>query len=197
MSVYVSFSICINLVQFTWSNTFCQSMKQAHNSSCVSKVLSDIIHSIPIATLAHFPTLNPNWSSPCTFSFQFLTTVFAVHLMRLTVLYSVHFVAFAFFFKAIVVSTESLGHSPVSYMLLISHVTSLRPSSSKQFEYILRSIIVSCSLLILHLLDSCFHFTVQDVKASLIGIYFLLSFDFQVFWLNRLIIPWKYVTGRM
>ena len=33
---------CINLVQFTWSYAFYQSMKQAHNSSVMSKVHSNI-----------------------------------------------------------------------------------------------------------------------------------------------------------
>ena len=34
---------CINLVQFTWSYAFCQSMKQAYNSSVMFKVHSNII----------------------------------------------------------------------------------------------------------------------------------------------------------
>jgi len=50
----VLFRICMNLVQFTQSNALCQSMEQAHNSSSISKVHSDIIHSIPIAALVPF-----------------------------------------------------------------------------------------------------------------------------------------------
>jgi hypothetical protein len=50
--------------------------------------------------------------------------------MRLTVQWLLHFVALGFFFKAIIVtSIKPLGHCPVSYMLLISCVISLRPSS--------------------------------------------------------------------
>ena len=56
-----SFRISINLVQFTQSNAFCHSMKQAHISSFLSKVCSDIILSTPIAS--QIPSLlNPNWS---------------------------------------------------------------------------------------------------------------------------------------
>jgi hypothetical protein len=45
-SLPVCFRICINLVSFTWSNASCQSMKQWHNFSFISKVRSDIILSI-------------------------------------------------------------------------------------------------------------------------------------------------------
>jgi len=41
-SIPVSFRICINLVQLTRSNAFCQSMKQTHSSTSISKVRSDI-----------------------------------------------------------------------------------------------------------------------------------------------------------
>jgi hypothetical protein len=37
-SIPVPFRICINLIQFTRSNAFCQSMKHAHNSCSISKV---------------------------------------------------------------------------------------------------------------------------------------------------------------
>ena len=63
-SIPVPFRICINLVQLTRSNAFCQSMKQTHSSLSISKVRSDIILSIPTASLVPFPLLNPNWS--CT-----------------------------------------------------------------------------------------------------------------------------------
>jgi hypothetical protein len=36
------------LIKFPWSNAFCQSIQQAHNSSTMSEVHSDIIPSIPI-----------------------------------------------------------------------------------------------------------------------------------------------------
>ena len=43
--------ICINLVQFTRSNAFCQSTKQKHSSSSISKVRSATTLIIPIASL--------------------------------------------------------------------------------------------------------------------------------------------------
>ena len=67
-SIPVLFRICINLVQFTRSNAFCQSMKQIHSSSSTSIVRSAIIRIIPIASLVPYPLLNPNWSSPSTSS---------------------------------------------------------------------------------------------------------------------------------
>ena len=59
-SIPVLFRICINLVQFTRSSAFCQSMKQTHSSSSIYKVRSDFILIIPIASLVPFPLLNPN-----------------------------------------------------------------------------------------------------------------------------------------
>jgi hypothetical protein len=43
-SIAAPFSICINLVQFTQSNAFCQSMKQTHSSSSISKVRTIQLH---------------------------------------------------------------------------------------------------------------------------------------------------------
>ena len=63
-SILLIFRIFINLVQFILSNAFCQSMKQIHSSSSISKFRSAIILIIPIASLVTFPLLNPNWSSP-------------------------------------------------------------------------------------------------------------------------------------
>ena len=67
-SIPVPFRICINLVQLTQSNVFCQSMKQEHRSTTIYKVRSDITLSIPNASLVPFHFLNPNWSSPSTSS---------------------------------------------------------------------------------------------------------------------------------
>jgi hypothetical protein len=50
--------------------------------------------------------------------------------MWLAVQWPLHSVATVFFMKITVTSVKSLGHSPVSYMLLISCVIILRPSSS-------------------------------------------------------------------
>jgi hypothetical protein len=54
-SILFPFRVCINLVQLTRLNAFCQFMKQTHISSSISKVRSDIILSIPTASLVHFP----------------------------------------------------------------------------------------------------------------------------------------------
>ena len=59
-----------------------------------------------------------------------LTTIFAVCAMRLILQWSLHFVAFHFFFKAIIeTSGKSLGPSPAAYTLLRICVSGLRPSS--------------------------------------------------------------------
>uniref|UniRef100_A0A6M2DZ03 Putative secreted protein n=1 Tax=Xenopsylla cheopis TaxID=163159 RepID=A0A6M2DZ03_XENCH len=50
----------ISLLQLTLSNAFFQSMKHAQMSSLTSRHLSDIILSIPIASLVPLPFLNPN-----------------------------------------------------------------------------------------------------------------------------------------
>jgi len=121
-SIPIFFIICINLVQLTRSNAFCQSMKQTLSSSSISKVRSYIILSIPSASLVSFSLLNPNWSSPSTSSISFsnlllsiFATIFAVCAIRLNVRWSLHFVACGFFFKAIIVtSVKSLGPSPFS-----------------------------------------------------------------------------------
>jgi Polyphosphate kinase len=48
-----------------------------------------------------------------------------------------HFAVFGFYFKAVIIdSMKSLGHSPVSYMLLINCVITLRPSSPNISEHI-------------------------------------------------------------
>ena len=139
--ILVSFRICTSLNQFTWSNAFCHSMKQEHNSSPKSKISCDIILSIPVAFLVPCTLLNPNWSSPSTFSVFIsnllivLAAVFAVCATRLIVQWSQNFVAFEFFFKAITVtSVKSLGHSPVSCMLLFSCVINWKPSSPKNMS---------------------------------------------------------------
>ena len=121
-SIPLIFRICINLVEFTRSNAFCQSMKQIHSFSSISKVRSAIILIIPIASLVHFPLLNPNWSSPSTSSI-FLSIL-------LLSIAAIIFVAYVFFFKAVIVtSVKSLGHCPVSYMVLISFVNIFKPPS--------------------------------------------------------------------
>ena len=110
-SITVPFIICINLVNLTRSNAFCQSTKRTHSSAYILKVRYDIL-SIPIESILPFPLLNPNWSSPSTssiflsiFLLSTFATIFAVCAIRLTVQYSLHFLASGFFFKAIIVTS--------------------------------------------------------------------------------------------
>ena len=109
-----SLLICINLVQSVRSNAFYQSVKLANNSASMSKVGSDIILTIPVASLVHFSLLCPNWSSENTPSI-FLSvlpnipaTVFAVFAMKLIVQRSLVLVALSVFKTIIVTSVKFL-----------------------------------------------------------------------------------------
>jgi len=79
----VLFRICICLVHLTRSHTFCQSMKQTHSSSSISKVRSDIILSKPVGSLVPFSLLNPNWYSPSTSSIFFSVLLLSILLLSL------------------------------------------------------------------------------------------------------------------
>ena len=128
----IHFRICINLVQFIQSTAFCLCVKHAHNLSSVSRVHSDIILSISVASLVRFHVLDPSRSSLSISSIllSIPLTIFTVCSMRLIVWWLLHFIAFGVFLKAIsVTSVKSLYHYPVSCMLLSSCVTMLRPSS--------------------------------------------------------------------
>ena len=182
-SIPLPFRICINLVQFTRSNTFCLSMKHARNSSSMSKARSDIILSIPIAPPVPFPLLNPNWFSASTSSTflsvlqSILVTIFDVHAMRLILRRSLHFVSFRFFFKTIIVTSEIL-RSLSSLIYSADHLCHYSVTTfSQQSEYI-STYITSCSLLIHHLLDTSLPFTAQNIRSFLVCIYFFFKFDF-------------------
>ena len=129
----ISFKICINLVQFTWSNIFCHSMKPACNSSSMRKFIL-ILFWASQQHLYSFSSSKSNWSSPSTSSIFFtnpllsiLATIFVVCVRRLIVWWWLHFVTFGFLFMAIILtSVKSLAHFPVTYMLFISCVPILR-----------------------------------------------------------------------
>ena len=137
-SIPVSFRICINLIHFTRSNAFCQSLK--HHT--IHHPFPKFVLILFSASQMHPYFLNPNWSFSSTSSIflsvlllSILVIIFAVCPMRKIVRWSLHFVAFGFFFNAIIVaSTKSLGHSPFSHMLLNSCVIILRPSSPKNLS---------------------------------------------------------------
>jgi hypothetical protein len=91
-SIPVPFRFCINLIQFTRSNSSCHSVKHVHNSSSAPELCSDIILRIPDGSLVPFPLLNPKWSSQSTSAIflsilllSILATIFAVCGMILTV----------------------------------------------------------------------------------------------------------------
>jgi hypothetical protein len=97
-SIPFPYRICINSVQFTRSNAFCQSIKHAHNSSSVSRVHSDTILSISITSPGPLPVLFPNCSYPCTSSIflsilrlSILAIIYGVCVMRLILPLSLHF----------------------------------------------------------------------------------------------------------
>ena len=88
---------------------FYYSLKQAHNSTSVSKVHSNIILGITIAFLVSFPLPNPNWSSPGTSSVFFsiflriLTNLFLHRVMWVKwnelILYAAfHFILIIYYF---------------------------------------------------------------------------------------------------
>ena len=139
--VPVTFRICINLVQFTCSNTFCQSTKHAHNSSTLSKVHSDNILSIPVVSLGPFPSLNPNWSSSSTFSIFSSILLLSIHatILALCATRLLHFVVYGFFFKATDATlVQSLGPSTVSYIAdQLCHYS--QTIFCQQFKYIPRT----------------------------------------------------------
>ena len=172
--VPVTFRICINLVQCTRSNTFCQSMRHAHNSTSLSNVHSDNILSIPVASLGHFPSLNLNWSSPSTFLIFPLNPPSRYHRYYLGSMcnkadwWLLHSVAFGFFFKAIIVTSVHSWATLQFHILLISCVTILRPSppnslsTSPGHHHFLQLSNPSS--------DSFFHFTSQNTRAFLIQV---------------------------
>ena len=59
---------------------------------------------------------------------------------------------------------------------------------SHQCEYFAWYILISCRLLILHLPDSVFHFISQLIRAFLVCIYFLFSFELYVSWSIRSVV---------
>jgi len=82
---------------------------------------SDIKHGIPISSLFPFPLLSQN-----LFHSQFSIHSFAVCVI---VQWLLHFVVFSFFKAIIVTLMKPLGHLPVLYVLFISCIIILRPSS--------------------------------------------------------------------
>jgi len=76
-SIPVPFRICINLVQLTRSDSFYRSVNQTHSCTSICKVRSDIILSIPVASLVPCPLLNLKWSSSSTSSI-FLSVLLSI-----------------------------------------------------------------------------------------------------------------------
>jgi hypothetical protein len=85
-----------------------------------------------------------------------------------------HFVAFAFFFKAVTVNATEILR-PLSGFTRVVHLLCHCAETifSEQFEYIRRYIIVSCRFVILHLRSSYFYYTTQNMAVFLVCTYFL------------------------
>jgi len=122
-SIPVSIMICNNLVQFTWSNAFCQTMKQAQNSS-MSKFLSDIsLHPNCIPSSFSLFKIQSDIFQECPKLFFFpvlllnivTTTLVYVGWYWLSVLRSLHFAAPCSPLKGNVVTSEILG--PLSSLI--------------------------------------------------------------------------------
>ena len=135
------------------------------------KVHSDILI-IWVASLVPFPLLNTLWSSPGTSSI-FLSILLSI-LSLLYVWWWLHYVACGFF-KAFTTSVAFLGCSPVAYMLLMNCVIFPRSSSPNSLH-------TSSVAFLLLILDSFFHFSLQNIRTFLVYIYFLFRFHFWVFW---------------
>jgi len=95
-------------------------------------------------------------------------TIFAVGAIRLIVRWSLHFVACGFFFKAIIVtSVKSLGHSPVSLMVLINFVIIIKQPSPNNLS--------TCSGILSFPVAYLFLITLMDFFTSLCKIYGVFS----------------------
>ena len=75
------FRFCINLVQFTWSNAFCQSMKQIHSSSSISKVRSAIILIIKLVINKNYTEMRIQRNKNNTY-WRFEELLFCVSLLN-------------------------------------------------------------------------------------------------------------------
>ena len=151
--------ICINLVTF-----FCHSTKQAHNSSSISNVRTDILISIRISFQVSLPHLNPKWSSTNTscLSSNSFSTYPRYYLCCMCYETACPIVATSAacssFFKAtILTSLKSLDDLSVAYMIFTLVLFILYHLLSKIWLISVHKII-SCSLLLPHHLDSFFYF---------------------------------------
>lgn len=111
-----------------------------HISLHMSNVCSDVILSVPIAFVVPFLLLNPyvtcqSMSLIFISVLNILTAICATCALRLIVSWLLHFLAYGFLFKAVIVTlVKYLGHSPVSCMLF-SCALSLRPSPNNFNTY--------------------------------------------------------------
>jgi len=137
-SIPFPFRICLN-----WSNlqsdAFFQSTKHSRSSLCTSSVHSDIIFSIPVV---HY------FSCKCSKAVAGMITAF---------------VALGFFCKNCNLSGIHGSISSFMYVGELCHYS--ETIFPQQFDYTPRYIIISCSFLVPHFLDSFFCFTLQNVRA--------------------------------
>lgn len=139
----------------------------------------------PVACLVPFPFLNPNWFSPSKSSIflpvlflSIFATIFALYAMRLIMWWSLHFMAFAFFFKTIIV-TEWNPWATVQFhvfcwsvmLLFWDHPFPTLWVYPQVHHHLLYSSYASSPLLL-------FALPFQNVRAFLVCIYFLFTYNF-------------------
>ena len=137
------------MVKWLWPVT-----KQAHNSSPTSKVHSDILLNIQIASLIPFPLLKSKLTSKHTLNFLFHPSSKYPHYYLCCMCNEADcekVTAFCNFWllKAIIVtSMQSLGHSPVSHV-----VDQLETTFPQQSENIPRQSSPAAFLFLISLID--------------------------------------------
>lgn len=133
-------------------------MQQAHSFSSGSKVCSDIILSIPVASQVPFSFLNPNWSSTTSSIFHSVPKYphYYLHCMCVGAGCAIlaEFCSFWLFQGNHFDFSEIFG-SLSSLICVVNQLCSKFETIYLQFEYISRYII-SCSVVIPDLLDNIF-----------------------------------------
>ena len=140
-SMPVAFMVCINLLHLTLSNAFLPIYKARTQLLIYFQSSFWYYSQHPICIPSSFSSSTSKLIfSKCFLYFPFSPSAkfpryFVACAMRPIVRWSLPFVAFGFFFKAVIVtSVKYLGHSPFSRMFLSSCVSILRPSFSENLS---------------------------------------------------------------
>lgn len=126
-SIPVPFLIFINLVHLTQSNAFCKSVKHAHNSSSIFKVILVVSSTTQLhpyyLLLSSIQTdlLQVRTLYPFQFSSKYSRYYLCCKCDEADFATVATSCSFGCFFKGIIVTSAiSFGHSPISYILLTS-----------------------------------------------------------------------------